>query len=143
MRSGRLTVVLLAIAVALVVVVPALRGLVATRLRPAAGLDSRGFPLASTYAAIVSAHPQDAELWQAYAEALWTRLRSSEYAEGPGQEPVREETIHEAYQKAVELEPNSAAARFTAAAALASTELAVSDLPLPFPLRCLRRRRRR
>jgi len=97
-------------AVVLVVTVPTLRGLVASRLRSAVGLDSRGMPVPSTFEAIVSAHPQDAELWQAYAEALWSRLK---YAEGPGQEPVREETIDGAYQKAVELDPNSAAARFS------------------------------
>jgi len=106
-------VVLVAMAVVLVVTVPTLRGLVASRLRQTAGLDSRGFPLASTYAAIVSAHPQDAEMWQAYAEALWSQLETSEYAEAGAQEPVREETIDKAYQKAVELDPNSAAARFS------------------------------
>jgi len=104
--------VLVAMAVVLVVTVPTLRGLVASRLRSAVGLDTRGMPVPSTFEAILSAHPQDAELWQAYAEALWTRLKRSEYAEGPGQEPVREETIDGAYQKAVELDPNSAAARF-------------------------------
>lgn len=109
MRTGWLTGILLAVAAVLLLAVPPLREAGIDLLKMYVSSRST-FPAPKRREQIARAHPRDAEIWLGFAEFIRVQDKMTGIP-GFAEEPVQT-SAEAAYEKAIELAPNSVAPRF-------------------------------
>ncbi len=106
MRAGRLTVILLAVAIILLAAVPPLREEFIDACRTFNLPGTKVLPTKADYEKIALAHPQDPAIWLGFAQAVDTPMaREPQWYEGTTWDAI------EAYERAILISPHSPAPR--------------------------------
>ncbi len=114
MKSGRLTIILLAVTIVLALAVPTLRESFTDRATQAFAPPG-GSPAPSQLAEIVAEAPQDAQLQYAYALALWAELQNPGQLAGQARETVTADAVRDVFRDAISLAPDDPAPRLSLA----------------------------